>query len=59
MGVASCRDSVEDAMSMLRDAVETYLAGVDELGLRAEVCEHRSVGRAYSTTFDVALPWAS
>ncbi|MHC1630788.1 MAG: type II toxin-antitoxin system HicB family antitoxin [Methanotrichaceae archaeon] len=37
LGVASCRDTPEEALSNLKEAVELYLGNAKELGLIADV----------------------
>ncbi|HXM43561.1 MAG TPA: hypothetical protein VN924_20155 [Bryobacteraceae bacterium] len=54
LGVASCGDSVEEAMANLREAVELYLENARELGLLEDL---RSAGAEvrFTTQFEVAL----
>ncbi len=55
LGVASCGDSVEDAASMLQEAVELYLENVRELGLDDEGLLAKARGSRWTTSFRVAV----
>jgi predicted RNase H-like HicB family nuclease len=54
LGVASCGDSVEDAMANLREAVELYLENAQELGLLEDLPSAGTEVR-FTTQFEVAL----
>lgn len=59
LDVASCGDTAEEALEMLREAVELYLESAEELGLKDGVLARLATNDRLSTTIDVALPWAS
>lgn len=54
LGVASCGDTIEEAMSNLREAVELYLENAGKLGLLDEPPPLSSDDR-FTTQFEVAL----
>jgi len=54
LGVASCGDSVEEAMVNLREAVELYLENARELGLLEDLPLAENIER-FTTQFEVAL----
>ena len=54
LGVASCGDTVENAMRNLREAVELYLDNAKRLGLLDEAPSLRATER-FTTQFEVAL----
>ncbi len=55
LGVASCGDTVEEAMANLREAVELYLENAHKLGLIEELPALASTER-FTTQFEVAVP---
>lgn len=55
LGVASCGDTVEEAMANLREAVELYLENACKLGLIDEIPALQATER-FTTQFEVALP---
>lgn len=55
LGVASCGDTPEDALSNLREAVELYLENARELGLLGEVEEALSAAGKFIASFEVEL----
>jgi predicted RNase H-like HicB family nuclease len=54
LGVASCGDSVEEAVANLREAVELYLENAQELGLLDDLLPAGAEVR-FTTQFEVAL----
>ena len=54
LGVASCGDTVEEAMANLREAVDLYLENADRLGLLEQAPVLASAER-FTTQFEVAL----
>ncbi len=54
LGVASCGDSVEEAIANLREAVELYLENARELGLLEDLSSAGTEVR-FTTQFDIAL----
>lgn len=56
LNVASCGDNVEDALAMLKEAVELYLENAAELGWLDELRPRLQSDLRLSTTFDVAVP---
>jgi predicted RNase H-like HicB family nuclease len=52
--VASCGDSVEEAMANLREAVELYLENAQELGLLEDLPSAKAEDR-FTTQFEVAF----
>ena len=54
LGVASCGDSVEEAMANLREAVELYLENAQELGLLEDLPSAKAEDR-FTTQFEVAF----
>jgi predicted RNase H-like HicB family nuclease len=55
LGVASCGDTVEEAMANLREAVELYLENAKVLGLLDQMPALKAAER-FTTQFEVALP---
>ena len=56
LGVASCGDSMEEALENLKEAVELYLENAKALGMLSEIRRPLQSEEKYSTSFDVALP---
>jgi len=54
LGVASCGESVEEAMANLREAVELYLENAQELGLLDDLPSVAAEAR-FTTQFEVAV----
>ncbi len=54
LGVASCGDTVEEAMANLREAVELYLENARRLGILEPLDALTSSAR-FTTQFEVAL----
>ncbi|MGA3043244.1 MAG: type II toxin-antitoxin system HicB family antitoxin [Bryobacteraceae bacterium] len=54
LGVASCGDSIEEAMANLREAVELYLENARELGLLEDLPSPGAEVR-FTTQFEVAI----
>jgi predicted RNase H-like HicB family nuclease len=54
LGVASCGDSLEEAMANLREAVELYLDNAERLGLLESLPVLTSDER-FTTQFEVSL----
>jgi predicted RNase H-like HicB family nuclease len=56
LGVASCGDSPDHALAMLKEAVELYLENAIQLGTWDEIsCAVESPQR-FTASFEVALP---
>ncbi len=56
LNVASCGDSVEDALAMLTEAVELYLQNAAELGWLDDLRPMLGSSLRLSTTFEVSVP---
>ena len=54
LGVASCGDTVEEAMANLREAVELYIENAKALGL-LDQCPALTAAERFTTQFEVAL----
>ena len=54
VGVASCGETVEEALANLREAVELYLDNAKRLGLLDGMPSLAAAGR-FTTQFDIAL----
>ncbi len=54
LGVASCGESVEEALDNLREAVSLYIANARELGLLKEIPSLTDTER-FTTQFEVVL----
>jgi len=55
LGVASCGDSFEDAVSNLREAVELYLENAKELNILDDVAESLRAKEKYTAHFEAAI----
>ena len=53
LGVASCGDTPEEALSNLKEAVELYLDNAKELGLIVDVETALASSRKFTSTFEV------
>ena len=56
LGVASCGDSMEEALENLKEAVDLYLDNAKALGMLSEIRRPLQSEEKYTTSFDVALP---
>jgi predicted RNase H-like HicB family nuclease len=56
LGVASAGDTVEEALSNLREAVELYLENAKALKMLKEVDEEFQFCEKYSSPLEVAIP---
>ncbi len=56
LGVASCGDSFDEAISNVREAVELYLENAIELDLIGEIEESLTTKEKYTAHLEVALP---
>jgi predicted RNase H-like HicB family nuclease len=56
LGVASCGDSFEEAVSNLREAVELYLEDAMELGLFDEIKERLTAKEKFTAHFQATVP---
>lgn len=43
LGVASCGDTIDEAMANIREAVAVYLEGIEELGERERIFRERGI----------------
>ena len=43
LGVATCGDTIEEAFSNLRDAIEVHLNALEEVGTRERVLQERNI----------------
>ena len=55
LGVASCGDSFEDAVSNLREAVELYLENAKELDILDDIVESLRTKEKYTAHFEAAI----
>jgi predicted RNase H-like HicB family nuclease len=56
LGVASCGDSFEEAVSNLRQAVELYIENAVELDLMGEIEESLTTKEKYTTHLEATVP---
>jgi predicted RNase H-like HicB family nuclease len=56
LGVASCGDSFEEAVSNLRQAVELYIENAVELDLMGEIEESLTTKEKYPTHLEATVP---
>jgi len=56
LGVASCGDSFEEAISNLREAVELYVENALELNLFSEIEESLTVKEKFTAHLEATLP---
>ena len=56
LGVASCGDSFEHAVSNLQEAVELYLENAKELNILGDVEESLRTKEKYTAHFEAAIP---
>lgn len=54
LGVASCGESVAEAVDNLKEAVELYLANAEKLGILQEVEESLTTKEKYTTHVEVS-----
>jgi predicted RNase H-like HicB family nuclease len=54
LGVASCGDTPEDALSNLKEAVELYLDNARELGIIEDVTTALTSSHKFTSAFEVA-----
>jgi len=54
LGVASCGDTLEEALSNLKEAVELYLDNARELGLITDVETALTSSHKFTSAFEVA-----
>jgi predicted RNase H-like HicB family nuclease len=59
LGVASCGETMAESLAMLREAIELYLVNAQILGITPDIADALNAPQRYTTTVDVALPWAS
>jgi predicted RNase H-like HicB family nuclease len=57
LGVASCGDSFDEAVSNLRQAVELYIENAVELDLMGEIEESLTTKEKYTTHLEATVPW--
>ena len=55
LNVASAGDTVEEALTNLKEAVELYLENAKELGLLIDIEEEFITNNRFSTPFEVAV----
>ena len=56
LGVASCGDSFEEAVSSLREAVDLYLENAVELGLFDEIKESLTAKEKFTAYLEATVP---
>ena len=56
LGVASCGDSFEEAVSNLREAVDLYLENAMELGLFDEIKESLTAKEKFTAYLEATVP---
>lgn len=56
LGVASCGDSFEEAVSNLREAVELYLENAKELNMLEEVAESLITKEKFTAHLEAVIP---
>ena len=56
LGVASCGDSFEEAVSNLRQAVELYIENAVELDLMGEIEESLTTKEKYTAHLEATVP---
>jgi predicted RNase H-like HicB family nuclease len=56
LGVASCGDSFDEAVSNLRQAVELYIENAVELDLMGEIEESLTTKEKYTTHLEATVP---
>ena len=56
IGVASCGNSFEDALSNLKEAVELYLENAKELNIIEDVAESLRSKEKYTAHFETVIP---
>jgi len=54
LGVASCGDTPEEALSNLKEAVELYLDNARELGIIEDVTTALAASHKFTSAFEVA-----
>ena len=55
LGVASCGDTLEDAVSNLKEAVDLYLENAKVLGLMVDIEESRTAKEKYTAHLEVTV----
>ena len=55
LGVASCGDSFEDAVSNLREAVELYIENAKEFNILDDIAESLRAKEKYTAHFEAAI----
>ena len=56
LGVASCGNSMEEAMENLKEAAELYLENAKALGMLSDVSRVLKADERFTASFDAALP---
>ncbi len=56
VGVASCGDNPDHALSMLKEAVELYLENAIQLGIWEEIRSSIESPQRFTSSFEIALP---
>ena len=56
LGVASCGDSMKEAMKNLKEAMELYLENAKALGMLSDVRRVLRTEEKFTASFDAALP---
>ena len=56
LGVASCGNSPDDAMAMLKEAVELYLENAQQLGIWEDVRAAIESPQRFTAPLEVAVP---
>ena len=55
LGVASCGDTLEDAVSNLKEAVDLYLENAEVLGLMVDIEESLTAKEKYTAHLEVTV----
>ncbi len=56
LGVASCGDTPESALAMLKEAVELYLDNAEKLGIWDDIKPAIEAPQRFTAPFEVMLP---
>ncbi len=56
LGVASCGDSPDEALSMLKEAVELYLENAKQLGIWEDIRPAIESANRFTSAIQVAMP---
>ncbi len=56
LGVSSCGDSADEALNMLKEAVELYLVNAQQLGIWEDIRPALESEHRFTAAFQVAVP---